>query len=211
MIAVLIADIVRSTRMKDRARVQQKLNNILDKTNFQHRGSIFAKLLLTRGDEFEGAFKDAWSCYCAFEDIEQAFYPIRIRAGIGIGEISTEFSKRVTSMDGPAFHRAREGLRLVKKGTSGVLIHSGNKEMDESVNIVLRLLWSMRDKWTDRQRMVIDHYLSLDAPTHAKVAEHFGVRQPTISDILSKGHARAMYDARLFLMHRLSSKIQARK
>jgi hypothetical protein len=57
--------------------------------------------MITRGDEFEGALKDAVACFKAFRDIENDLFPVQVRGGIGIGAIDTDFSKLVSEMDGP--------------------------------------------------------------------------------------------------------------
>jgi len=204
-VAVVIGDLIRSKKMKNRAKIQRKLKKVLEKINRAHGDSILAQLVVTRGDEFEGALKDAKACHDIFEDIEQSLYPIGIRGGIGVGEIDTEFSEVVTEMDGPAFHRAREALEGVKEKKSGLLIRSGDKELDETLNPILHLLWAVRSGWTDRQREVINFYLSHGAPTHAEVARHFGVSQPAVTKILLAAHAKAVGDVREFLIRRLSA------
>jgi hypothetical protein len=203
-VAVVIGDLIRSRKIAGRAGVQRRLRKTLERINRKYRNSILARLMLTRGDEFEGVLKDARACYAAFEDIEREIYPVGIRGGIGVGKIDTEFSEVVTEMDGPAFHLAREALAKVRGKKSGLLVCSGNREVDKPLNSILSLYWAVKDGWTARQREVANFYLSRGAPTHAEVAKHFRVSQPAITKILSAAHVEAVSEAREFLTRRLS-------
>jgi len=204
-VAVVIGDLIRSKKIAARAEVQRRLRKTLEKINRTYHDSILARLMVTRGDEFEGVLEDAKACYVVFEDIERELHPIRIRGGIGVGRIDTEFSEIATEMDGPAFHLAREALARVKGKKSGLLVCSGDQEIDKPLNSILSLFWAVKGGWTERQREVANFYLSHGAPTHAEVAEHFGVSQPAITKILSAAHLEAVNDARKFLTHRLSA------
>lgn len=204
-VVVVIGDLIRSRKIADRAEVQRRLRKTLEKINRTYHDSILARLMLTRGDEFEGVLKDAKVCYVVFEDIERELYPIRMRGGIEIGKIDTEFSEIATEMDGPAFHLAREALAGVKGKKSGLLVCSGDQKLDKPLNSILSLFWAVKGGWTERQWEVVNFYLSHGAPTHAEVANHFRVSQLAITKILSAAHMEAVNDAREFLTRRLSA------
>jgi hypothetical protein len=203
-IAVLIGDLIGSRKAGNRADVQSRLIGILERINGAYAQSIVARMMVTGGDGFEGAFKDALACCRAFEDIERGLFPVRVRGGIGVGETDTKPSELVTEMDGPAFHRAREALQAVKGKKSCLLLSSESKKIDGTANTVLRLLWAIRGGWTGRQREVAFYYLpralsSPAAPTQEEIAEHFGVSQPAITKVLSSGSIKAVRDAEEFL------------
>ena len=204
-IAVLIGDLVRSRKAKDRAEVQRKLRKIVDEINGSAK-SIIAPLAVARGDEFEGAFKDAAACYAAFERIERALYPVKVQAGIGIGGINTDFSKNVTEMDGSAFHHAREALERVRGSGSGTLVAKDGKS-EEDVNVMLSMFWALKNGWTDRQRELAEFYLDSGMPMQIEVAKHFGVSQPAVAKVLSAANVASLTVANKIILRKLSELI----
>lgn len=207
-VVVMIGDLVRSRRIKNRKEIQLKLRRTLENINSDYGNEVLAPLMIVRGDEFEGAFDSVRSCFDAFMRVERSLYPNKLRGGIGIGTIDTEFSERVIEMDGTSFHRARKALEKVKGAKSGVFIHSSDPEFDEIFNMTSRLFWAIINGWTKRQREVTEYYLAQSSsersPRYEEIAEHFGVSQPSISQILSKAHAREVKDAQFFLLEKIS-------
>lgn len=200
---MIIGDLVQSKKIKNREKVQVKLKDTLEKINREKKDSIIAPLVLVRGDEFEGAFKNAAACYKAFVRVERSIYPSKVHGGIGIGRINTELSESVMEMDGPAFHHAREALKKLKRAKSGIFIHSDDPELDGELNTILDLLWAIRSGWTQRQRKMVDHYLTHEVP-YGEVAKHFEITQSAVSRILSRAHLKAVERAEEFLTAKLS-------
>lgn len=197
--AVLIGDIVRSKRMKDRAAVQRRLKKVLEEVNREHKELIAADLMLTGGDSFEGIVKGVSAGYDVFREIERKLRPIGIRGSIGVGGIETDWSESVVEMDGPAFHRARRGLGHAKSIRSDLQIITGDEKFDGTVNNILALLRAVESKWTSRQREVIEYAASHENLDQADIARHFGITQPAIAKILSAARWRAVRRSRKFL------------
>src|SRR5690606_12661524 len=109
----VIADIVSSKRIKNRAEVQKKLQSAFRRIN--KNSSVISPYTITLGDEFQAVYDKA---DFLFKDIWQIIYsvhPVKIRFSIGVGEISTRINrKQAIGMDGPAFYNARKGLEELK-------------------------------------------------------------------------------------------------
>ena len=202
-VVVVIGDIVRSKRMRDRAAVQRKLKEVLKEINRVHKGLIEADFMLTGGDSFEGVVKGISAGYSIFKEIERRLGPIEVRGSIGAGEIETDWSESVVEMDGPAFHRARRGLSQGKSIKSDLQIITGDERFDDMINNVLALLRAVESKWTEHQREVIEYIASHEGLSQAEIARRFKVTQPAIAKVLSATRWRAVKRSRKFLEERL--------
>ena len=206
-ITVLIADIVSSRKTKNREKVQKKIERILQaiKENKTENGLV-SNPSIVRGDEFEIAFKDAKSCFKIFREIERKFYPNRLRGGIGIGELTTKIRENTSEMDGPVFHRSRKALDKAMKSKEEpiFLIRCGDKKIEETLDTLLNLLYSVKNDWTKREREFAEYYLSKKEKTHKEIAKHFGVSRSSVSRTLSRAHIQAIKKAEDLISKNLS-------
>ncbi|TDT62455.1 SatD family protein [Fonticella tunisiensis] len=118
---VVTMDLVRSREMDDRSRVQQKLDECINKINNKYREFLAAPIGFTTGDEWQALLYNPSKCYSIIEEFQQYLWTLDILfyAGIGIGELSTEVYKEVNKMDGPCFHMAREAINIAKGEGNG--------------------------------------------------------------------------------------------
>ena len=102
----IIGDIKNSKQLHERRHaVQEELVEKLETINQTYQSAIASKFMITLGDEFQGLLKSGACAVAIIDQIERALYPIRLRFGIGVGEVSTEISLASTlSADGPAFY-----------------------------------------------------------------------------------------------------------
>lgn len=201
---VLIGDLIQSRKKQDRQELQKKLEAELNNVNREFESQIQAPLKLIRGDEFEGVFKTLKASILAFEKIESGLYPDKIRAGIGIGEITTEITNNVSNMDGPAFYRARDMIEKGGKSSSRssiLLVKCGNQRIENTVNIVLRLMGALKSDWTKREREIVNHWIFEDYPTQEKIAKEFGIKRSTVASHLSNAHHRIIKESRKFIFN----------
>ncbi len=90
----------------DRAGLQKSLLGVLARLNKSHAGSLLSPFTLTLGDEFQALLPDASALWRMIANIQAELHPVRVRFGIGVGEIVTEINREAAlGMDGPAFHR----------------------------------------------------------------------------------------------------------
>lgn len=179
--AVLIGDVIRSRRLnqKERATVQAQLQKTLRRINRLHEENICARLQFTAGDEFQGVFKDAGRVFEVINRIREGIYPVPVRFGIGIGEITTPISDQPQAMDGPAFHRARDALRRAQEFLEQTCFFSGRPESDEAINAWLDILSFVRSMWSVRAREVI--HLYQESQRLEPVARKLGISVQAVS------------------------------
>lgn len=182
---VVIADIVGSRQVKDRAALQAKFEALVSELNTVFQDEVAAGFLVTLGDEFQGVLKSPRRCLDLAIHCALALYPVKIRFGIGVGPIDTMPLKEVAlGMDGPAFHRAREAVEAARARKLMAVAVTPDPGVDavltEAVAVVARIM----DGWTPRQRQAVTALRELKM--QRLVAERLGVAPAAISQRLDK-------------------------
>lgn len=128
--------------------------------------------------------------------IQRELYPVKLRFGIGIGEISTEINQKAAiGADGPAFYAAREIINFLKNEEKHLknqapdiqieYYNSKSIEIDE-INIMLALIKVIEDSWTDKQRYTIWDMM-LNGGSQEKCAKRMKTSQSTVARRLLDG------------------------
>ena len=161
LLAVLTADIVGSSRYSsgDRRKVDRVIRKAFTDVERRFPGAIHTRLAfrITAGDEFQ----------CVMADVSRALDvvaylravaatggltpPVRLRASVGIGEISTPKRLNPYEEDGSAFVHARNGLQQITKARSPVrdtCLVTGVPEVDATAAAVLSLTDFIQRSWT---------------------------------------------------------------
>lgn len=191
---VIIGDIIDSKSISDRKEIQTAFKEVLNAINQKYADDIASQFTITLGDEFQGLLKNRNNIIQIITDIEMALSPIRMRFGVGIGEVSTDISfKSSSEIDGPAYHRARamiEKLETIEsqysKRQANILIASQeqNTEIDELLNSILSVCTALKSKWTSRQWEIVETYLSNEENQY-RAAEKLGIGQSSVSKALN--------------------------
>jgi len=200
----IIADIKGSKTIENREEVQKKLKKTLLNLNKKYSTFIASKFTITLGDEFQGLLFNGVKIIPIISEIEQEMYPIAIRYGIGIGEITTQIDPDLAiGADGPGYYRAREALEFLKQiekkkqaGKATIRIEAVEKQFPpiELINTIFTLLTAIKDSWTERQRETIWNMLNYQ-DSQIAVAERLGITQPSVQKNLVKGSYYEYKDA----------------
>lgn len=192
----VIGDIKRSKQSSDRSEMQKQMKSVLTEINIQYSGDIASKFVITLGDEFQGLLKYGRHIMDILQTIELRMYPVRIRFGIGIGEITTEINPEMAlGADGPAYYNAREAISRVKEkekkskaALSDTIILLGEDEQTEQLlNTLLSLLTVVKQGWTDRQLEVIKDYIE-HRDNQIGIARRLGITQSSVQKSLSNAN-----------------------
>ncbi len=207
-VTVLIADIISSRKIEDRERVQESLERVSrEMSKAKEKWGLISEPSIMRGDEFEIAFKDTSKCFKAYREIEHKILPYKLRGGIGIGRLDTEIRESTSEMDGPPFHRARKALEDAKdaKEKPIFLIRCGDRNLEETLDTLLNLVYSVKNDWTKREREFAEYYLLREGGvTHEEIGQHFGVSRSTVSRTLSRAHLSAVEKGEELILKKLS-------
>lgn len=202
MYCAVIGDIIRSKEIKKRLAIQNKLEKILHEINLKYSGCIASNFAITLGDEFQGLLRDTGNLMNIIEIIKFELFPVKIRFGVGIGQIYTKIDKNFPlGADGPAYHNARKMIEEIKKLEKRKMRYVADIKigLDENltseslINVSLSLCSFIEEKWTPRQREIIYEFLMYEN-NQITVAKKFGVSQSTVQRILkSSGFYNYLY------------------
>ena len=192
----VIGDMKDSRHLENRKEVQVRLQGILDRLNERHKDEIVSRFLITLGDEFQGLLSSGKYILDMVNEIRMEMYPVRLRFGIGFGQITTDIrTEMALGADGPGYYRAREAVELLKereKKKRSVLAELCLK-MDEThrdkeilLNTVFDLMYVVESGWTDRQREVIWDML-LHGDGQQNTASRLDITQSTVQKTLAAG------------------------
>jgi len=180
--ATVTADLVESRRLGNRADAQEKIGQLVQSLNARFKNSLAAPFMVTLGDEIQGLLHDLEQVPRVVSSIHAIFHPSEISVGIGIGQIATKLSGRVTEMDGPAFINARGAIETAKNEGVEVVVRTSDGLADGILNAVYVLLGGIEAGWTKPQWARFNLYKELGKVE--KVAERLGVSKQSVSKSL---------------------------
>lgn len=193
----IIGDIKDSKKLKNRNQIQEKLNVTLKNINKIYRNDISANFVITLGDEFQGLLEKREHLLDIIKYIQREMYPVKLRFGIGIGEISTDIIyEAAIGADGPAYYAARkmiEDLReqekKLKKQAADIQVEFYDTNYFEitEINTMLALMKIIEDSWSEKQRLTIwDMYQN--GGSQEECAKRMNTTQSTVARRLADGN-----------------------
>ncbi len=152
----VIADVVASRNITDRAHVQEQLVEVLSLLNGANP-QLVSPYTVTLGDEFQAVLSGADELFYDAIAILGALHPHRVRFAYGVGDIITPLNtKQAIGMDGPAFHLARDGIEALKEtGALFSVCGSMDKVWASLVNAALAFVSHRASDWPKSRYQVL--------------------------------------------------------
>jgi len=181
---VIIGDICGSRQLPGDRRYQTQLfiKSAIIQINEQFRDVIEAPLTITKGDEFQALLPDIYQAQKIIFYLEKITIPIQLRFGIGEGEVYKMGGKLPIEMDGPAFHKANEALKIAKRKKFYYYLVSDERREDVLVNAIFKLLTGIKSRWSERHYRFYWHYKEMG--TYKEVATLENITPQTVCDTL---------------------------
>jgi hypothetical protein len=158
LFVAILGDIVSSRQLGGARRMylQRAFRELLADLDHAFAPALVAKFTITTGDEFEGLIH-ASSASEVVPDliwrVEEALATIALRFGIGMGSLDTDIVEDVHSIDGPAFHAAREAIEIAaRKSILGGVFRGFGEEHDAILGGIAGVLHHHRFRWSRQQR-----------------------------------------------------------
>ncbi|HHX78028.1 MAG TPA: hypothetical protein GX697_06755 [Firmicutes bacterium] len=192
----VIGDIIQSRSLKDRYGAQEKMSAVLNKINSLFSGHVASRFIITLGDEFQGLLLPDSPVYTILRSIIEEMYPIKIRFGVGFGEIYTRRTESAIGMDGPAFIDARKAMLEAKKGEGyRIIFHSEVMMTDEvrDINAMLTMATVIRKLWGDRFLRILPTLRK--GIKQSEVARRHGLTQSNISQHIKNNYFEEVKEA----------------
>lgn len=134
--AAVMFDIVESRRYIERYDVQNVLMESVSYLNWVYSEHIKKEVVCSAGDEFQGLFVDLQSAFLYVRKLQLLIYPIKIRCGIGYGEIKYDEEKWYsTAFDGEAYYLSRDAINSIPKRKSNVICFNTRSPFDRYLNV----------------------------------------------------------------------------
>ncbi|MDQ0337388.1 hypothetical protein J2S00_000158 [Caldalkalibacillus uzonensis] len=180
----IIGDIVGSKNIKNRKKVQEQFQSVIQMANDQYDAYIASYFTITLGDEFQGLLYTPSICFDVIDFIKEKMKPVDLVFGIGVGSMETSFSKTVAiGSDGPAYWYARKMVEKAKLKKPSICFFSDSPE-DELINALILFTEACTQSQTKRQQEVVGLYKELGS--QYKVAEKLKISQSAVSVTLQK-------------------------
>jgi hypothetical protein len=204
MVVAVIADIVGSRRLRDRAGAQRMLDETIARVEREHPLAD-QPLRPTVGDEQQGVYRTLYDAVTGVLLLQLALPEgIEFRYGIGVGDIRAIDSAHRELSDGPGWWAARAAVetvharqeRTVPTARSWIVAAPGQDEvMDSEVSMGNAYLLA-RDaivvRMTERERRLA--YGRIGGLSQTALAEQEGITQPAVSKALRSSGAAALLD-----------------
>ena len=192
MMIAIIGDIIKSRSIPDRQKTQEGLAMVLQQVNQRYAGVLASRFTITLGDEFQGVLKEADGFLRILDEITFALKPIKLRFGIGVGELTTRLDP-LTSIgaDGPAYWKAREAIEFIHTNNDygRASIHLCAQEDDilvDLINQIMKLTALQVSGWRDSQSDVYklimnEGIVNPDEINHQAIAEKLGIQTSSLT------------------------------
>lgn len=193
----IIGDIKGSKAIKNRKEVQENLAMVLNEINDHYSDDIASRFMITLGDEFQGLLLNGTSVMKIISRIEGRLDPVKLRFGIGVGEITTKINPYMAiGADGPGYHKARAAIEYLKENEKRkqssvsdirLEVEGENQESQMFINTIFGLMAALKASWTKRQREIIQDMLE-HRDNQTETAKRLNIKQPTVSKVLVTGN-----------------------
>ncbi|MEX0649350.1 MAG: SatD family protein [Balneolaceae bacterium] len=155
---VIIGDLEQSRKMDPARRkaTQKSLESVLNRIN-SNSDDILSAYTIVHGDEFQAVYQSADDLFSHIWAIMAEIHPVMVRFSIGVGTLSTEVNRQnALAMDGPAFHKAREQINLMKKEKLLLSVSTDDGRFDRLVNSTFRILGASLRSWKTNRFIILN-------------------------------------------------------
>jgi hypothetical protein len=173
--------------------VQSALEAAAEELDRRYSDSLAARLTLTSGDEIQALLSRCAPALDLVLDLIDRLHPLRLRFGVGRGELTTPLRETTASLSGPAFYGAREAIRSAR-GAGRHVVLSGFGERNETLEVLADTAAAIAVGWTPVQRETVRAYLRHGS--HRAAADALGKARSTVTRNLGRALASEMLRAR---------------
>ncbi|MFN3997656.1 hypothetical protein [Algoriphagus sp.] len=121
------------------------------------------------------------------EENQKNSSPIDVRISIGIGE-KNYTGVKISESNGPAFINAGEKFDRLKKEKINLAIQSPWKELDEEINLYLKLAGIVMDSWSISSAELMEVVWNHPNITQEEIGEKLGIKQNSVSGRWNRTH-----------------------
>jgi hypothetical protein len=211
MIAVITGDIVASRKLMNQEKWLSPLKDLLASW-----GITSKSWKLERGDFFqieianpEDAILRAFELKALIKKVDpldkrKKISPIDVRMAIGIGE-KTFAGETISESNGPAFHYAGDTFDLLKKEDVTIAIKSPWSDLDEELNLYLKLAGTFMDTWSVSSAELVHIVLKSPSATQEEIGNLLGIKQNSVSGRWNRAHVDELLAVERMFRHKIKA------
>ncbi len=189
MIAIITGDIINSG-----AHGTAQWNDILKK-ECSKWGQSPTEWEVYRGDEFQLKVPPG-QALCAAIQIKSQLKSLKgldVRMAIGIG-METFEGARISESNGSAYQRSGRTFGSLKADKLNIAITSGNQEIDQTLNLMLRLALDFMDHWTPVSAEIVTMALQHPQLSQREIAQMLHIQQSAVSQRQKRARLHLVLD-----------------
>jgi SatD family (SatD) len=183
--AAMIIDMINSRKLEHNRRIQAQ-KNLKKYSEFLNKifsESMKYKVVFSSGDSVQGLFYHPIHALHYFQFLKHLMEPIKLRSGIGIGELTVDLEGMDSNMqDGPAYYYAQEVIEELKENGGYVKINS-NSSHDQYINAYLQILELLENDLTEK-RKAVGILMDLLFPVK-EIRDDEGIYQELLEDVFN--------------------------
>ncbi|EHO42943.1 hypothetical protein Calab_3339 [Caldithrix abyssi DSM 13497] len=208
---VFIGDIIQSRRITDRAQVQRKFSQAIEKLAKSHGHLFLSPPTLTIGDEFQAVVKSTANLFLILHQFEVEMHPVHMRFGFGLGSIDTPLNTRAAiGMDGSAFHNARTAIEEARQlGKKYALVSSINKDQSAALKLLLSWIDLNLQNWSNEKLQIF--VWNRQGKRQREIADILNISQPAVSQHINKPIFALLLESEQYLEKQFNIFLQGNK
>lgn len=207
MTSVILGDIINSRKAGDPSQWLTPLKELLGKYGKSPR-----KWVIERGDTFQVEVSDPAVSLRAALRIKALIKSLGIkeldvRMAIGVGAKDFQ-GARISESNGEAFVNCGEKFETLKKIRQNLAVKTPWPDLDESLNLMLKLASITLDKWTPSSAEVM--YLQLMANkklAQKDIIKKLNLNQSSISERLTRAHSDEIMELEQYYRDRVTKQV----
>ena len=130
-------DVVESRKYKERYLLQDILMQCVQYLNTCYCSDIEKPVISSAGDEFQGLFSSLQAAFQYIRRLQLFIYPVKIRCGIGYGEIKyNNLNWQSSAIDGPAYYAARDAISCISANKNNSVCFNTGTGFDKYINLL---------------------------------------------------------------------------
>jgi len=185
----LVADIVGSRKIEERIAFDERLVDCLTDLSDQNPHVLSPYTLI--GDEIQAVFSSARSLLRDAVTILATIHPIKMRFSYGVGTLIKPINpEQAIEMDGPAFHRARDGVNALKETGFLFTVFGEDVPRGALVREALNLASHEMEEWNEN-RLRTMAMRQEDMPVK-EIAEELGISDKAVYKTIDAGAVEVM-------------------
>lgn len=199
MVSIITGDIVNSRKLSSGLWIDgfKALLNKFGKTPIDWE--------IYRGDEFQLEIKQVEESLFVALQLKAYFKKLKldVRMSIGIGD-KTYSGQKISESNGTAFLRSGEVFQSLKKQKVNLAVNSGNMDLDNDLNLKLRLASTFMDSWLPQSAELVLTAMQNPNLSQEGLGQMLGINQAAVS----RRRKRAQYELVLEIENDFRQKIK---